>query len=238
MLHALSLLRLGLHSVWTIRAVQCDNGQEFDNSASCDFFLPHSVQMRISCPYTSHYGRVERMIRTTNNVMRPLLFQAYLPARYWAEGLATSTYLLNSSPPRRFVTSPPTLHSLSPFPPTITIACSGALAILISLPLSLTSLLLVPLVSSLDTLLITRGTGAFTLHPQSPRLPSLMSLTFPSLFPLSLPRPLSTTPSLRQTMWFPLLHPCFLHPHRAMRSPATPRAAPRGTVVSCCHARP
>jgi hypothetical protein len=38
------------------------------------------------------------MIRTTNDVVRSLLFQASLPARYWAEALATATYLLNRLP--------------------------------------------------------------------------------------------------------------------------------------------
>jgi hypothetical protein len=35
------------------------------------------------------------MILTTNDVMCSLLFQASLPARYWAESLHAATYLLN-----------------------------------------------------------------------------------------------------------------------------------------------
>jgi hypothetical protein len=38
------------------------------------------------------------MIRITNDVMRSLLFQASLPARYWAESLYTATYILNLLP--------------------------------------------------------------------------------------------------------------------------------------------
>jgi hypothetical protein len=37
----------------TIKVVQCDNGREFNNSASRDFFLSHGMQLRMSCPYTS-----------------------------------------------------------------------------------------------------------------------------------------------------------------------------------------
>ena len=37
----------------TIKAVQCDNGREFDNHASRSFFLSRGVQLRMSCPYTS-----------------------------------------------------------------------------------------------------------------------------------------------------------------------------------------
>ncbi|WVZ96618.1 hypothetical protein U9M48_042233 [Paspalum notatum var. saurae] len=83
----------------TIKAVQCDNGRESDNNASRSFFLSRGVQLRMSCPYTSpQNGKAERMIRTTNDVMRTLLFQASLPARFWAESLHTATYLLNRLP--------------------------------------------------------------------------------------------------------------------------------------------
>ena len=37
----------------TIKAVQCDNGREFDNSTSRSSFLSRGVQLRMSCPYTS-----------------------------------------------------------------------------------------------------------------------------------------------------------------------------------------
>jgi hypothetical protein len=80
----------------TIKAVQCDNGREFDNTTARSFFLSCGVQLRMSCPYTSpQNGKAERMIRTTNDVMRTLLLQASLPARFWAESLHTATYLLN-----------------------------------------------------------------------------------------------------------------------------------------------
>jgi hypothetical protein len=53
----------------------------------------------MSCPYTSpQNGKVERIIRTINNVIRTLLIQASLPKRYWAEGLHTAVYLLNHLP--------------------------------------------------------------------------------------------------------------------------------------------
>jgi hypothetical protein len=35
-----------------IKAVQCDNGREFNNHTSCSF-LSRGVQLRMSCPYTS-----------------------------------------------------------------------------------------------------------------------------------------------------------------------------------------
>jgi hypothetical protein len=83
----------------TIWSIQCDNGREFYNNVSRDIFLSRGVHLRMSCPYTSpQNGRAERMIRTMNDVLRSLLFQASLPAPYWAEALTTATYLLNRLP--------------------------------------------------------------------------------------------------------------------------------------------
>jgi hypothetical protein len=58
-----------------VHALQCDNDREFDNHTSRSFFLTIGVQLRLSCPYTSaQNGRTERMIRTTTNMIRCLLF--------------------------------------------------------------------------------------------------------------------------------------------------------------------
>jgi hypothetical protein len=82
-----------------VRALQCDNGREFDNHASRSFFLTHGVQLRLSCPYTfAQNGWAKRMIRTTTNMIRCLLFQVSLPASYWVEALHTVTHLLNRLP--------------------------------------------------------------------------------------------------------------------------------------------
>jgi hypothetical protein len=79
-----------------VKAIQCDNEREFDNSSTRIFLLLNSTQLRISYPYTSpQNGKVERIIRSINNVIRTLLIHAFLPERYWAEGLHTATYLLN-----------------------------------------------------------------------------------------------------------------------------------------------
>jgi hypothetical protein len=77
-----------------VRALQCDNGREFDNHASYSFFLTHGIQLNLSCPYTSaQNGRAKRMIRTTTHVIHCLLFQVSIPASYWAEALHTATHL-------------------------------------------------------------------------------------------------------------------------------------------------
>jgi hypothetical protein len=80
----------------TVKAIQCDNGREFDNSSTRIFLLSNGTQLRMLCPYTSpQNGKVERIIRLINNVICTLLIQASLPGRHWAEGLHTAMYLLN-----------------------------------------------------------------------------------------------------------------------------------------------
>jgi histone deacetylase 1/2 len=92
----------------TVKAIQCDNGREFDNSISRSFFLTKGIHLRMSCPYTSSQnGRAERMIRTINNAVRSLLFQASMPPSYWVEALHVATHVLNILPTK-------TLHSSTP----------------------------------------------------------------------------------------------------------------------------
>ncbi|WVZ88007.1 hypothetical protein U9M48_034569 [Paspalum notatum var. saurae] len=117
----------------TIKAIQCDNRREFDNNASRSFFLSHGVQLHMSCPYTSaQNGKAERMILTTNDVMRTLLFQAFLPA----ESLHTAAYLLNSLPSTASP-APTPHHALFGTPPSS--VSSGVHVTLTPPPLLLTS---------------------------------------------------------------------------------------------------
>lgn len=98
----------------TIKTMQSDNGREFDNSATCSFFLTHGVTLRMSCPYTSQQnGRVEHMFRTINNIVRSLLF---LPPEFWVKALNTVTYLLNRHPTKTLNFSTPyfALHGIHP----------------------------------------------------------------------------------------------------------------------------
>ena len=85
----------------TIRCLQCDNGGEFLTTTLRTFLSSHGVSLRLSYPYTSpQNGRAERMIRTTNGVVRTQLFQAKLPPSFWVEALNTTNHLLNIRPSR------------------------------------------------------------------------------------------------------------------------------------------
>ncbi|GJT83636.1 ribonuclease H-like domain-containing protein [Tanacetum coccineum] len=82
-----------------IAAFQCDHGGEFDNTNLLNLFAQNGIQFRFSCPKTSQQnGKSERMIRTINNVIRTLLFQAHLPPVFWVKALHMAAYLLNLIP--------------------------------------------------------------------------------------------------------------------------------------------
>ncbi|GJR30293.1 ribonuclease H-like domain-containing protein [Tanacetum coccineum] len=82
-----------------IKAFQCDHGGEFENNSLHELFATNGIQFCFSCPRTSQQnGKSKRMIRTINNVVRSLLFQARLPPEYWVKALLTAAYLLNILP--------------------------------------------------------------------------------------------------------------------------------------------
>ncbi|GJU55465.1 ribonuclease H-like domain-containing protein [Tanacetum coccineum] len=82
-----------------IKSLQCDHGGEFDNNALHQLFSSNGINIRFSCPKTSQQnGKSECMIRTINNLIRTLLFQAHLPPTFWVEALHMVAYLSNILP--------------------------------------------------------------------------------------------------------------------------------------------
>ncbi|GJV67033.1 ribonuclease H-like domain-containing protein [Tanacetum coccineum] len=82
-----------------IKSFQCDHGGEFDNRHLHTFFAQNGIQLRFSCPQTSQQNRKsERMVRTINNLIRTLLFQANLPPTFWVRAFTMATHLLNILP--------------------------------------------------------------------------------------------------------------------------------------------
>jgi hypothetical protein len=91
-----------------VKSVQCNNGCEFDNSSSRQFFLAHGMHLWFSYSYTSpQNGKAEHMLCTSKNNIRTLLFQAFMPPQYWVESLHTATYLLNYLPTKTITASCP-----------------------------------------------------------------------------------------------------------------------------------
>jgi hypothetical protein len=161
-----------------------------------------------------------------------LLFQASLPASYWAEALHTATHL-NCLPSKAM--SHPTPHFVyDTAPRTTTFAFSVVPAILTLLPPLPISYLLAPLVaSSWATPLTTRGIAALT----SPHIASsslIMSSSTKMCFPLlAPPHPSISTPYL-SLIWLPL------HPRRPALCRYLHHVRPRRlrSHLFLCHARP
>jgi histone deacetylase 1/2 len=63
----------------TIQSMQCDNGGEFLTNTLRAFFAHHEIAFRLSCPHTSpQNGKAERLIRTTNDIIRTDMSPTYL----------------------------------------------------------------------------------------------------------------------------------------------------------------
>jgi hypothetical protein len=70
--------------------------------------VSHGVLFRMSCPYTSaQNGKAGRVIRTTNNIVRSLLFHASVPPTFWVAALNMATHLLNILPTKTLPFSTP-----------------------------------------------------------------------------------------------------------------------------------
>jgi hypothetical protein len=160
-----------------------------------------SLLMRVRVQLLTQNGKAERIIHTTNDVMRSLLFQASLPARYWAESLHAATYLLNLLPTKAI--SAPSPH-FALFGTTPTYGSSGAPATRTPVPLLPISSPLTPVgVSFLGTPLSTRGIGVSISTRTICWSPSTSSsMSHPS--PLPPPAHLLTTwtPSSHSVMQF------------------------------------
>ncbi|GKA79549.1 ribonuclease H-like domain-containing protein [Tanacetum coccineum] len=82
-----------------VKALQCDHGGEYDNTHFHDLFRQNGIQFWFFYPRTSQQnGKSERMLRTINNLIRTLLFQAHIPPSYWVEALNMAAHLLNILP--------------------------------------------------------------------------------------------------------------------------------------------
>jgi histone deacetylase 1/2 len=149
-----------------VKAVQCDNGCEFDNSSARTFFLSWGIHLRMSCPYTSSQnGKAERIIRSINNFVHSLLFQASMPPSYWVEALSIATSLINILPTKTLGFSTPHLALLGTPPAYVHLQVFGCKCYPNLSTTATHKLFGLPCVSSLVTLLTTKDTAALTCLP-------------------------------------------------------------------------
>jgi hypothetical protein len=136
------------------------------------------------------------MIRTTTNMLRCLLFQASLPASYWAEALHTATHLLNRLPSKAVSHPNPhfALYGAAPSYDHLRVfGCACYPNTFATAPHKLSPRSTAAY--SLATLLTTRGTGVWTSPPTASSslvTSSLTKMCFPLLAP---PNPPILTPS-------------------------------------------
>jgi histone deacetylase 1/2 len=91
-----------------ILAFQTDNGREYDSTAMRLLLSSLGTQLRLSCPYTSQQnGKAERVLRTINDCVHTMMIHSAAPLAFWAEALATATYLINRRPCRATGTTTP-----------------------------------------------------------------------------------------------------------------------------------
>ncbi|GKA11049.1 putative reverse transcriptase domain-containing protein [Tanacetum coccineum] len=85
----------------TLNLCQCDHGGEvLDKTALTPTICANGISIRflLIAQTSQQNGKSERMIRTINNMIRTLLFQAHLPPTFWVEALHMAAYLLNILP--------------------------------------------------------------------------------------------------------------------------------------------
>ncbi|KAK1406226.1 hypothetical protein QVD17_41515 [Tagetes erecta] len=83
----------------TVKVFRSDNGTEFVNNQTHEFFRTHGILHQTTCSYTPQQnGIAERKHRHLLNVARSLMFQGAIPLRFWSECVLTACYLINRTP--------------------------------------------------------------------------------------------------------------------------------------------
>ncbi|KAL3324596.1 hypothetical protein AABB24_038630 [Solanum stoloniferum] len=89
-----------VHFYSNIQTFRSNNAYDLGASSECQtFFSSNGILHQTSIPHTPQQnGVVERKHKHMLEVSRTLLFQSYLPLKYWGECVLTVTYLINRFP--------------------------------------------------------------------------------------------------------------------------------------------
>jgi hypothetical protein len=118
----------------SLQDIQMDHRREFDNRSLHVFSAAHGILLCFSGPYTSpQNGKAECIIRTINDIVRTLLFQASMPPPFWVESLHTATHFLNRLTTKAISTSCP-FFALFSTPPTYLIYALLIACVILTLP--------------------------------------------------------------------------------------------------------
>lgn len=89
---------LTLSENW-LEFLRSDNGTEFTNEQTSEWLRSLGIQHEKSAPYTPEQnGVAERMIQTTANLATTILAESGLPGMFWADAMATATYVTSRTP--------------------------------------------------------------------------------------------------------------------------------------------
>ena len=84
-----------------VKTLRSDNGGEYISNEFENYLKKEGINHQTTVRKTPEQnGVAERMNRTLQEMMRPMLFESNLPKRFWAEALSTATYIRNRSPTR------------------------------------------------------------------------------------------------------------------------------------------
>ena len=82
-----------------LKVLRTDNGGEYTSTEFESYLKSEGVRHELTVPKTPEQnGVAERMNRTLVETVRPILADAKLPHKFWAEALSTAAYLRNRSP--------------------------------------------------------------------------------------------------------------------------------------------
>ena len=78
--------------------LRTDNGGEYMSTEFQEYLKSRGIQHELTIAYTPQQnGIAERMNRTLMESARSMMSHAHLPNRFWAEAVATASYLKNRS---------------------------------------------------------------------------------------------------------------------------------------------
>ncbi|UYV72349.1 hypothetical protein LAZ67_9002732 [Cordylochernes scorpioides] len=84
-----------------MKDVRTDNSTEFTNHRFKNFLIKNGIHHQLSTTYSPQSnGVAERVNRTLIETARTLLFDSGLPMAFWAEAVATASYVKNCTPHR------------------------------------------------------------------------------------------------------------------------------------------
>ena len=84
-----------------IQRIRSDNGREYISKQLVDQFKHVGIKHELTVPYNPQKnGRAERLNRSLKDIARTSLLEAKLPPIFWAEAIATASYLYNRWPKR------------------------------------------------------------------------------------------------------------------------------------------